>query len=174
MQSVIVRPCEEQDIAAITVIYGEAVSHGVATFELEPPSHAEMMQRRSLLLANNYPYIVAELAGQVVGYAYAGEYRSRPAFRGTVEDSIYLATEVRGQGVGNALLSQLIIEAERRNFRQMVAVIGDSANLASIKLHTKQGFKLIGTLQAVGWKHGRWLDTVVMQRPLGEANTTPY
>lgn len=174
MQSIIIRPCAEQDIIAITDIYSEAVINGVATFELEPPSVDEMRRRRVSLLAKNYPYLVAEQAGQVIGYAYVGEYRSRPAFLSTVEDSIYLAKEARGQGIGKALLEQLVLAAEQRNFRQMVAVIGDSANLASIRLHTSQGFKLIGTLQSVGWKHGRWLDTVLMQKPLGAADLTPY
>lgn len=174
MQTVIIRPCAEQDIVAITDIYSEAVVHGVATFELKPPSVDEMRRRRASLLANHYPYLVAEQSGRVIGYAYAGEYRSRPAFLGTVEDSIYLAKEARGQGIGKALLEQLVLAAEQSNFRQMVAVIGDSANLASINLHASQGFKLIGTLQAVGWKHGRWLDTVLMQKPLGSADLTPY
>lgn len=174
MQKFQIRSCQIKDIEIICAIYNEAIINGVATFELEPLSIQEMCHRRSRLLANNYPYLVAEIEGQVVGYAYAGEFRSRPAFHGTVEDSIYLDKKVRGQGIGKALLFQLIREAESRNFRQMVAVIGDSANLPSLKLHESIGFKQVGILQSVGWKHKRWLDTVLMQLPLGKADTTPY
>lgn len=174
MHNLVIRHCETKDIEVISTIYAEAVINGVATFELEPPTVTEMLQRREWLLVNNYPYLVAEKARQVVGYAYAGAFRARPAFHGTVEDSIYLNKEVRGQGIGKALLQQLIIEAELRNFRQMVAVIGDSANYPSLRLHASLGFKQVGTLQSVGWKHNRWLDTVLMQLALGESDRTPY
>lgn len=170
----IIRPCELTDIPMITAIYAEAVINGSATFELEPPSESEMTKRREALLAKNYPYLVADEDGIVVGYAYAGEYRERPAFNGTVEDSIYIHQDYQGKGVGKALLEQLVVEATQRDFRQMIAVVGDSANHGSIALHKRQGFELIGTLHSVGWKHGRWLDTVIMQRPLGKADTCPY
>lgn len=169
-----IRPCELLDIPAITAIYSEAVMNGVATFEVEPPSESEMIHRREKLLTNGYPYLVAEDEGTVIGYAYAGGYHERAAFRSTVEDSIYIHPGYQGCGVGKALLTQLIKEATQRNFRQMVAVIGDSDNLGSIKLHESLGFILVGTLRSVGWKHGRWLDTVTMQLPLGEADTSAY
>ncbi|MFD1259423.1 GNAT family N-acetyltransferase [Entomomonas asaccharolytica] len=170
----IIRSCEFNDIPMITAIYAEAVINGTATFELEPPSELEMTKRREALLANNYPYLVADKDGIVVGYAYAGEYHKRPAFHGTVEDSIYIHQNFQGKGMGTELLKQLIVEATQRDFRQMIAVVGDSANHGSIALHKRQGFELIGTLHSVGWKHGRWLDTVIMQRPLGDADNYPY
>lgn len=170
----LIRACELTDIPMITAIYAEAVINGLATFELEPPSELEMTNRREALLVNNYPYLVAEEDGLVVGYAYAGAYHKRPAFNGTVEDSIYVHQDYQGKGVGKALLKQLIIEVTQRDFRQMIAVIGDSANHGSITLHKGQGFELVGTLRSVGWKHGRWLDTVIMQLALGKADTCPY
>lgn len=172
--NIIIRNCQQQDIQAITAIYAEAVLYSSATFEISPPNEVEMLQRRAKLINNNYPYLVAELEGFVIGYAYAGPYRERPAFLATVEDSIYIHKNFQGKGIGQLLLQQLIIEAENRNFRQMIAVIGDSANQGSIKLHSHQNFQLIGTLYAVGWKHERWLDTVLMQRSLGVGNTQTY
>ena len=173
MSDLSIRALEPRDIAAITGIYADAVRHGTASFEIEPPDEIEMAARRDVLLAGGYPFLVAELGGAVVGYAYAGPYRARPAYRWTIEDSIYIAPQAQQRGLGRALLARLITEAEARGFRQMIAVIGDSANAASIALHAAVGFRLIGTLQSVGFKHGRWLDTVVMQRPLGSANATP-
>ncbi len=169
----IVRPCELADIPAITAIYRDAVLTGTASFELEPPSDADMTSRRASLLAGRYPYLVAEIDERLAGYAYAGEYRARPAYRGTVENSVYVAETAQGRGVGRTLLDALVIAAAAGGFRQMVAVIGDSANLASIRLHAAAGFDHIGTLRAVGWKHGRWLDTVLMQRALGPGDTAP-
>lgn len=169
----IIRPCEEQDIPFITAIYTEAVNFGIATFELTPPTVQEMLKRREKLLANNYPYLVAELDGVVVGYAYAGKYHEREAFFSTVEDSIYLHQDYRGKGVGKRLLSTLVKESSLRGFRQMVAVIGHSGNLGSIKLHESLGFRHVGTLKSVGWKLDQWVDTVIMQYPLGMADTTP-
>jgi len=132
-----------------------------------------MARRQQALLASGLPYLVAEQAGAVAGYAYAGYYHARPAYRWTVEDTIYVAPAFQRRGLGRLLMTRLIVEAEARGLRQMIAVIGDSANAASIALHAAVGFRLIGTLQSVGFKHGRWLDTVLMQRPLGRADATP-
>lgn len=172
-RSVTIRPSQESDIATITEIYSHAVLHGTASFEIEPPSAADMAARRSALIAGGFPYIVAEVNGAVAGYAYAGAYRARPAYGATVEDSVYVDPARKGLGIGKTLLVALIEEATARGFRQMVAVVGDSENAASVGVHRATGFEVVGTLKCVGWKHGRWLDTVLMQRPLGEANTTP-
>ncbi len=173
MRDADIRPAGPQDIAAITRIYADAVAHGTATFEIEPADEAEMARRQQALLASGLPYLVAEQAGVVAGYAYAGRYHARPAYRWTVEDTIYVAPAFHRRGVGRLLMTRLIVEAEARGFRQMIAVIGDSGNAASIALHAAVGFQSIGTLQSVGFKHGRWLDTVLMQRPLGSADATP-
>jgi L-amino acid N-acyltransferase YncA len=168
-----VRPAVPGDLAAITRIYAQAVEHGTATFEIEPPKESEMARRQHALLAHGCPFLVVERAGVVAGYAYAGPYHARPAYHWSVEDSIYVAPEFHREGLGRRLMARLIADAETRGFRQMIAVIGDSANAASIALHAAVGFRLIGTLQSVGFKHGRWLDTVVMQRGLGSANSSP-
>ncbi len=174
MSDIVIRPATTADLPAITEIYAEAVAVGTASFEVVPPDEAAMTARFTRLVAEGYPYVAAERAGTVLGYGYAGPYRDRPAYRHTVEDSIYLAVEARSQGIGGALLRRLIDEAVVLGFRQMVAVIGDSANEASVRLHKAAGFELIGTLKDVGFKHGRWLDTVIMQRPLGRgAETQP-
>ena len=173
MTDVIIRGAEPADIPAIARIYGDAVEHGTATFEIEPPDEAEMARRQQALLAGNYPYLVAERPGIVAGFAYAGPYRERRAYDWCVEDSIYVAPEFHRQGIGRLLLTRLIAAAEEVGFRQMVAVIGDSAQAASITVHARAGFALIGTLRSVGFKHGRWLDTVLMQRPLGKGDATP-
>jgi L-amino acid N-acyltransferase YncA len=172
MSDATIRPAGPDDIAAITRIYAEAVSHGTATFETEPPTEAEMARRQGALLANDHPYLAAQIAGLVAGFAYAGPYHSRPAYRWTVEDSIYVAPQFHRRGLGRLLLARLLADAEVRGFRQMIAIIGDSANTASVALHAAAGFSLVGTLQAVGFKHGRWLDTVVMQRRLGSGDAT--
>jgi L-amino acid N-acyltransferase YncA len=171
--SIVIRPAATADMAAITRIYAFAVEHGTATFEIEPPDEAEMARRHAALADNGYPYLVAERGGTIAGYAYAGTYRARPAYHWSVEDSIYVAPEFHRQGIGSALLMRLIVEAERCGFRQMIAVIGDSAQAPSIAVHARAGFAHIGTLRAVGFKHGRWLDTVLMQRPLGSGDTAP-
>jgi len=173
MTEVRIRPAAPGDIAAITRIYAHAVEHGTASFETEPPTEAEMAQRRQKLLEKDYPYLVAEIAGAVAGYAYAGPYRDRRAYDWCIEDSIYVAPELHRKGIGRLLLTHLIAEAERRDFRQMLGVIGDSANTASVAVHAAVGFRLIGTFQSIGFKHGRWLDTVLMQRALGSAGATP-
>jgi L-amino acid N-acyltransferase YncA len=173
MPKLSIRPAEDADIGAITRIYAHAVRFGTASFELEPPDETEMARRRQVIVEAGYPYLVAQADGAVLGYAYAGAYRARPGYRFSVENSIYVAPEAQRRGIGRALLDGLIAEVERRGFRQMIAVIGDSAQVASIALHRAAGFRLIGTLEAVGFKHGRWLDTVLMQRPLGPGATAP-
>ena len=169
-----IRPATPADIPAITAIYGHAVKHGTATFEIEAPGEAEMCDRLRVLSDGGFPYLVAEVDGAVRGYAYAGPYRTRIAYRHTLEDSIYIAPDLHGRGIGRTLIERLLADATARGFRQMIAVIGDSGQLASIALHRAAGFGMVGTFEAVGFKFGRWLDTVLMQRPLGPgAQTTP-
>ena len=163
----VVRDAGGADRAAITAIYRHHVLHGLASFETEPPDCAEMSRRHGVIRGLGLPYLVAELDGVIAGYAYAGVYRARPAYRYTVEDSVYVDTAHAGYGVGSALLPALIAAAERAGCRQMIAVIGDSANRASIGLHEKFGFRRVGFLPAVGFKLGRWVDSVLMQRELG-------
>jgi L-amino acid N-acyltransferase YncA len=171
MTAIPIRPAQPRDLAAITRIYDDAVRHGTASFEIEPPNEREMARRYEALRAGGYPYLVAELDGEIMGYAYAGPYHARPAYRWSVEDSIYVAPASQRRGIGRALLERLIAEAEMGGFRQMVAVIGDSANVASVELHRAAGFRMIGTFDNVGFKFGRWLDSVLMQRPLGPGAT---
>jgi phosphinothricin acetyltransferase len=171
--SLLIRAAAAADIPAITAIYDHAVRHGTASFELEPPDAAEMARRRQTLVDGGFPYLVAEADGAVAGYAYAGPYRPRPAYRWSVEDSVYVAPALQRRGVGRTLLDRLIAEAEQRGFRQMIAVIGDSAQTPSIELHRAAGFRLIGAVENVGHKFGRWLDTVLMQRALGPGASTP-
>jgi phosphinothricin acetyltransferase len=172
MSSPFLRPAELKDLAAITRIYAPAVLHGTASFELDPPDEAEMTRRFHGLMAGGYPYLVAEVEGAIAGYAYAGPYRARPAYHWSVEDSVYITPQTQRRGVARFLLTQLIAEAEARGFRQMIAVIGDSAQTPSIALHEALGFRPVGTLQAVGFKFGRWLDSVLMQRALGCGDAT--
>jgi L-amino acid N-acyltransferase YncA len=171
ISGVTLRPAGSDDIPAITRIYADAVARGTASFELEPPDEAEMARRLNTLLTGGYPYLVAELSGAIAGYAYAGPYRARPAYKWTVENSIYVAPEFHRRGIGLVLLKRLIADTEQRGFRQMIAVIGDSAQTPSIALHAAAGFDMIGTLRAVGFKHGRWLDTPLMQIALGKGDT---
>ena len=166
------RTATEADLPAITKIYEHAVLHGTATFELIAPDLAEMTRRFRALTDGGFPYLVAELDGRLGGYAYAGPYRPRPAYRFTVENSIYLDPAIHRRGVGLVLLRRLIEACEQRGYRQMVAVIGDSANAGSIGVHTACGFQMIGTHPNVGLKFGRWLDTVMMQLPLGDGGET--
>jgi L-amino acid N-acyltransferase YncA len=172
MSAVSIRPATPADIPAITRIYAHAVKHGTASFELEPPDETEMARRQRTLVDRGYPYIVAEVDDALAGYAYAGPYRPRPAYRYSVEDSIYVDPNAQRRGVGRVLLEHLIEECERQGFRQMIAVIGDSAQTASIELHRALGFRMIGAVENVGYKFGRWLDSVNMQRALGAGATT--
>ncbi|TDK43163.1 GNAT family N-acetyltransferase [Antarcticimicrobium luteum] len=168
------RACAAEDIAGVHAIYSEAVCNGTASFELTPPGPEEMAERWQALRGAGYPYLVALVGGAVAGYAYAGAYRPRPAYRGAVENSVYVRKDCQGKGVGRALLAELIARCEAAGFRQMVAVIGDSDNHGSIGLHRALGFADVGVLRAVGWKHGRWLDTVLMQLPLGPGDGAPF
>src|SRR6195952_3218696 len=172
MPSAEIRPATEADLPIVTEIYEHAVRHGTATFELTPPDLAEMTRRFKALIDGGFPYFVGLLDGRVVGYAYAGPYRPRPAYRFTVENSVYLQPAIHRRGVGLQLMQRLITECEARGYRQMIAVIGDSANAGSIGVHSRTGFAMIGTHPDVGFKFGRWLDTVMMQRALGEGATT--
>ncbi|HEX5211774.1 MAG TPA: GNAT family N-acetyltransferase [Pseudolabrys sp.] len=174
MSSVSLRPARPTDIPAITRIYAHAVQHGTASFELEPPDESEMTRRMKAILDGNFPYIIAELDGTVAGYAYASLYRTRPAYRFTVENSVYVAPEMHRRGIGKVLLEKLIEECTTRGFRLMVAVIGDSRQVASIGVHEACGFTHAGMIPNIGYKFGRWLDTVLMHLPLGEgAQTAP-
>ena len=173
MPDISIRAADTRDLAPITRIYDYAVRHGTASFEIEPPDEREMARRFEALRAGAYPYLVAELDGTIAGYAYAGPYRARPAYHWSVEDFIYIAPQSQRRGIGRMLLDRLIVEAEAGGFRQMIAVIGDSANAASIELHRTAGFRMVGTFDNVGFKFGRWLDSVLMQRPLGKGAATP-
>ena len=172
MRSLEIRPTIAADLPVITEIYEHAVRHGTATFELIPPDLAEMTRRFDALMDGGFPYFAAILEGRVVGYAYAGAYRPRPAYRFTVENSVYLQPAIHRQGIGLQLLRRLIVESETRGYRQMIAVIGDSANAGSIGVHIRTGFQMIGTHPNVGFKFGRWLDTVMMQLALGDGGST--
>ena len=173
MNGLIVRASTEADVARCADIYAHHVLHGTASFEVDPPDLGEMKKRRAHVLELGLPHLVAEREGRVLGYAYAGNWRPRPAYKFSVEDSIYIDQDAVGQGVGKALLPVLIEQCTRLGKRQMVAVIGDSAQLASIRLHASCGFDMVGTLKNIGFKFGRWLDSVLMQRALGVGATTP-
>lgn len=168
-----IRDSVEADIAAVQRIYAHHVLNGSASFEEEPPSKQDLAARRDAVLARGLPYVVADLDGIVVGYSYASPYRARSAYRYTIEDSVYVAEGFHRLGIGRKLLSSLIARSEHGRWRQMLAVIGDSANTASINLHLDLGFEWIGVFRDVGWKFGRWTDTVLMQRPLGRAGSSP-
>ena len=170
----IIRPSTEADMPAVAAIYAHHVRHGTGSFELEPPTLADMLARRAEVLARDLPWLVAEADGQVLGYAYCNWFRPRPAYRYTAENSIYLAPQAAGRGLGRSLLAELLTSAERAGMRKMVAVIGDSANASSIGLHRTCGFTHVGTLRNTGWKFNRWLDTVLMEKILGTgAETSP-
>jgi L-amino acid N-acyltransferase YncA len=172
--TIIVRDATEADMPAVQKIYAHHVLHGLATFEEVPPTTDELLARRAGVLSQGLPYLAAEIGGAVVGYSYAAPYRPRPAYRYTIEDSVYVADGLYGRGIGRALLSALIERCQTGGpWRQMVAVIGDSGNAASIALHEGFGFQPVGTLRAVGFKLGRWVDTVLMQRELGAGSRTP-
>jgi phosphinothricin acetyltransferase len=174
MSAILIRTATLADLPAITAIYRPAVLTGTASFELEPPDEAEMGRRMATIVGAGYPYLVAESpTRQVVGYAYANAYRPRPAYRFSVEDSIYVAPDQQRRGIGRPLLAELIGQCTARGYRQMVAIIGDSQQWGSIRLHRAAGFAFVGTIHAVGYKHGRWLDSVVMQKALGPGETAP-
>jgi len=169
-----IRKAEAADLDRITDIYADAVRHGTASYELEPPGRADMAARFAALAGNGFPYLVAEEDGVILGYAYAGPFRPRPAYRFIVEDSIYVAPESKGQGIGRRLLRALMDEVDRLGFRQIIAVIGDGTpDSASVRLHEKLGFRHSGRLDGSGYKHGRWLDTVFMQFALNSGDGTP-
>ena len=162
-----VRAANEADMAAVRDIHAHYVLHSVATFEETPSTLDDMLMRRRASVDLGQPYLVAEARGEILGFAYAALYRTRPASRFTVEDSVYAAAGLGGQGIGSALLGELIARCESGPWRQMVAVVGDSANSGSTALHRRFGFELMGTLRSVGFKHGRWVDTPILQRALG-------
>ena len=168
-----IRPSTESDAAVVCAIYAWNVSHGTGTFETEPPGADEMARRRADVLARGLPWLVAERDGQVLGYAYANLFRPRPAYRYCVEDSIYLAPDAQRQGIGRTLLAELLARCEAAGARQMLAVIGDCANLGSIGVHRALGFEPAGVLRSAGWKFDRWLDVVLMQKALGAGDRRP-
>ena len=172
-KSVIVRDARPSDMRAIERIYAREVLQGLASFEEVPPTANDLLARRERVLALGLPYLTAAIDGRVVGYSYATAYRARPAYRHTVENSVYVAEGFQGSGIGRALLSALIARCAAGPWRQMVAVIGNSANAGSIALHASLGFRQVGTLQGVGFKCGRWVDTVIMQRSLGDGGERP-
>lgn len=173
MNDITIRNAEGRDLEAITAIYREAVLNGTASYELDPPDAGEMTRRFAAIKQDGYPFFVAEsAAGRVVGYAYASAFRARPAYRWSVENSVYVDPDAQGQGAGRTLLATLLRECERLGFRQMVAVIGGAENRASIALHKSLDFEMIGIFKGSGYKHGQWLDTVLMQKALGEGRTT--
>jgi len=170
---VLVRPVAPADLDAIQSIYAHHVLHGLASFEEEPPSLEEMRRRFDDVAARGLPYFAAEEAGEVLGYGYCAPYRARSAYRYALEDSVYVRHDRQRRGIGRALLAELIRRCERLGYRQLVAVIGDSAQTPSIALHASLGFLRAGNLRSVGFKFGRWVDTVIMQRPLGAGDGTP-
>jgi L-amino acid N-acyltransferase YncA len=170
-ENVTLRDARDDDMPAVQAIYAHHVESGISSFELEAPSLEELQRRRADVLAKGLPYVVAELAGEVVGYGYATLYRPRPAYRFTVEDSVYVRDGLAGLGIGQALLAEVIERCTQGQWRQMIAIIGNSENIASIRLHERLGFRRVGVFEAVGFKHGRWVDTVLMQRALGDGES---
>jgi L-amino acid N-acyltransferase YncA len=169
----LIRPSRDEDIASITAIYAHHVQNGTGTFEIDPPSVEDMTGRRADVLSKGLPYIVAEEAGRVIGYAYCTWFKPRPAYRFSAEDSIYLAPGVHGKGIGRALLAELAAQAERVGIRKLIAVIGDSNNAGSVGVHRSLGFTHVGILKSCGWKFNQWLDVVMMEKALGPGDTTP-
>jgi L-amino acid N-acyltransferase YncA len=169
----LIRPSRDEDIDAITRIYGHHVLHGTGTFETTPPSLADMTGRRADVLAKGLPWLVAEEGGQVLGFAYGNWFKPRPAYRFSVEDSIYMDPAAHRKGLGRALLAELLAVLERTGTRKVMAVIGDSANAGSIGVHKALGFEPVGVVQSCGWKFDRWLDIVLMQKTLGAGDSTP-
>ncbi|MBW0172712.1 MAG: GNAT family N-acetyltransferase [Hydrogenophaga sp.] len=169
----LIRPSRDEDLDAITRIYGHHVLHGTGTFETTPPSLADMTSRRADVLAKGLPWLVAEDNGQVLGFAYGNWFKPRPAYRFSVEDSIYMDPSAHRKGLGRALLAELLAVLERTGTRKVMAVIGDSANAGSIGVHKALGFEPVGVVQSCGWKFDRWLDIVLMQKTLGAGDSTP-
>jgi L-amino acid N-acyltransferase YncA len=167
-----IRAARLEDAAAIAAIYGHAVLHGTGSFELAPPDAREITRRMTGIAEAGLPYLVAEVDGGIAAYAYASRYRPRPGYRYTVENSVYVRHDAHGKGLGSALLAELVAQCTACGCRQMIAAIGDSANVASIRLHERAGFQPAGVLKSVGYKHGRWLDSVFMQLPLGDGDQT--
>ncbi len=168
----LIRASRDEDVAAITAIYTHHVLHGTGTFEIDPPTAQDMAARRADVLAKGLPYLVAEEAGQVLGFAYCNWFKPRPAYRFSAEDSIYVADAARGRGLGRQLLEALAMQAEAAGVRKLLAVIGDSANAGSIGVHRAAGFTDVGVMRSVGWKFGAWRDIVLMEKPLGAGDTT--
>ncbi|KLR58882.1 GNAT family N-acetyltransferase [Diaphorobacter sp. C33] len=168
----LIRASRDEDVAAITAIYTHHVLHGTGTFEIDPPTALDMAARRADVLAKGLPYLVAEEAGQVLGFAYCNWFKPRPAYRFSAEDSIYVADAARGRGLGRQLLEALAVQAEAAGVRKLLAVIGDSANAGSIGVHRAAGFTDVGVMRSVGWKFGAWRDIVLMEKPLGAGDTT--
>jgi len=168
-----IRPSRDQDLPAITAIYAHHVLHGTGTFETEPPSEADMVGRRADVLAKGLPYLVAEEDGRVLGYAYCQWFKPRPAYRFSAEDSIYLHPDAQGKGLGKALLAELARQAEAAGIRKLIAVIGDSGNKGSVGVHKALGFQPVGVIQSCGWKFGKWLDIVLMEKQIGAGDSTP-
>ncbi|MDA8454788.1 N-acetyltransferase family protein [Acidovorax sp. GBBC 3334] len=168
----IIRPSRDEDIPAIAAIYAHHVLHGTGTFEIDPPSATDMASRRADVLARNLPFLVAEEQGEILGFAYANWFKPRPAYRFSAEDSIYIADAARGKGLGRQLLDALCDAAQAAGVRKLLAVIGDSANAGSIGVHRAAGFTEIGVMRSVGWKFGAWRDIVLMEKPLGAADST--
>lgn len=168
----LIRPSLDNDVATITQIYAHHVLSGTGTFEIDPPTEADMAHRRREVLSRHLPYLVLEDAGTVVGFAYCNWFKPRPAYRFSAEDSIYLSPHCAGKGWGRALLTELATQAERAGVRKLIAVIGDSSNLGSRGVHRSLGFTEVGILKSVGWKFDRWLDVVLMEKPLGAGDST--
>ncbi len=168
----LIRPSRDEDVAAITAIYAHHVLTGTGTFEIAPPTEADMANRRADVLAKGLPYLVVEDGGRVIGFAYCNWFKPRPAYRFSAEDSIYMASDAHRKGLGKALLAELCTRAERAGVRKLLAVIGDSANTGSVGVHTALGFSHVGVLKSCGWKFDRWLDVVMMEKPLGAGDTT--
>jgi phosphinothricin acetyltransferase len=168
----LIRPSQDRDVAAITAIYRHHVLHGTGTFEIDPPSEADMASRRADVLAKGLPYLVAEDNGQVLGFAYCNWFKPRPAYRFSAEDSIYVAPGTHRKGIGRALLGELCQQAQAAGVRKMLAVIGDSANAGSIGVHRALGFSDVGVIRSCGWKFDRWLDVVLMEKTLGAGDST--
>ena len=169
----LIRPSRDEDIPAITAIYGHHVLHSTGTFETEPPSVTDMVTRRADVLSKGLPYLVAEQDGKIVGFAYGNWFKPRPAYRFSVEDSIYLAPDLHGKGLGRALLAELLARLETVGIRKAMAVIGDSANEGSVGVHRSLGFTEVGTIASCGWKFGAWRDIVIMQKGIGAGDSAP-